>query len=161
MMAMPIQLTKHTILIKAPRELVYQKMSSFGRGKLQGDNAEWSRLVSRDGNSIVAEFKTKSGLFSYITLEQVSLDPPNRITFEHLEGPLQYAHEEFVFVDVEGDTELTHSGEFIWHRFPVIGWLMGRLYVKPMFERLLKRHMEEIRVGCEARAARSHVFRRR
>ena len=76
-------------------------------------------------------------------------------------GPLQYAREEFVFVDVEGDTELTHSGEFIWHRFPLIGWLMGRLYVKPMFERVLKRHMEEIRVGCEARAARSHVFRKR
>ena len=83
---MPIELRKHTVLIKAPRELVYQKMSSFGRGKLQGDNAESSSVVSRDGNTIVAEFKTRSGLFTYTTLEQVSLEPPNRITFEHLKG---------------------------------------------------------------------------
>ena len=160
-MARPIQLKAHKVLIKAPRELVYQKMSSFGRGRLQGDNNESSRVISRDGNSIIAEFKTKAGPLTYTTIEQVNLEPPERITFKHLKGPLHYAWEEFAFSDVDGDMEITHRGEFIWHWLPVIGWLGGRLYVKPMFEWVVEKHMQQIKVSCEARAARSHVFRKR
>ena len=160
-MARPIKLKTHKVIIKAPRELVYQKMSSIGRGRLKGDSSESSRIISRDGNNIVAEFRTRSGLFTYTTIEQVTVEPPERITFVHLKGPLQYAQEEFLFSDVDGDTVLVHSGEFTWHRFPLIGWLVGRLYVKPMFERVLQKHMHQIKIACEARAARSHVFRRR
>ena len=101
-MARPIQLKTHKVIIKAPRELVYQKMSSIGQGRLQGDSSESSRVISRDGNNIVAEFRTRSGLFTYTTIEQVTLEPPERIIFVH-----------------------------------------------------------QMKVACEARAARSHVFRRR
>ena len=124
-MASPIRLNRHSVLIKAPRDMVYQKMSSFGRGRLQGDNNESSRVISREGEVIIAEFKTKAGPFAYTTVEQVTLEPSERITFLHLEGPLHYAQEEFAFTDVNGDTELVHSGEFIWHRLPVLGWLGG------------------------------------
>ena len=160
-MARPIRLRTHKVTIKAPRELIYQKMSSFGRGRLQGDNNESSRVISRDGNNIVAEFKTRAGLFTYTTTERVTLDPPERITFVHLKGPLQYAREEFLFSERDDGTELVYNGEFNWHRFPVVGWLVGRFYVKPMFERVLQKHMHQIKVACEARAARSHVFPRR
>ncbi len=160
-MARPIQLKSHRVLIKAPRELVYQKMSSFGRGKLQGDNNESSRVICRDGNNIIGEFKTRAGPISYTTIEQVTLEPPDRIIFKHLKGPLHYAWEEFVFNDVDGDTELMHNGEFIWHWFPLLGWLSGIFYTKPMFERAIEKHMQEIKIGCEARATRSHVFRRK
>ena len=160
-MTRPIRLKTHRVLIKAPRELVYQKMSSIGQGRLKGDSSESSRVISRDGNNIVAEFRTRSGLFTYTTIEQVTLEPPGRITFVHLKSPLQYAQEEFLFNDVDSGTEMVHSGEFTWHRFPLIGWLVGRLYVKPMFERVLQKHMHQIKIACEARAARSHVFPRR
>ena len=160
-MAKPIRMKTHRVLIKAPREMVYQKVSSFGRGRLQGENNESARVISRDGNEIVAEFRTKAGPFLYTTVEKVTLEPPERITFEHLEGPLHYAWEEFVFNDVDGDTELVHSGEFIWSRLPLIGWFGGRLYTKRVFERTTAKHMDRIKVNCDARAVRSHVFRRR
>ena len=158
-MARPIQLESHKVRIKAPCEMVFQKMSSFGRGRLAGDNNESSRIISRDGNSLIVEFRTKAGPFTYTTNEQVTLETPNRITFRHLDGPLHYAWEEFVFNDIDGDTELVHNGEFIWRSLPVVGWLGGQLYTKPTFERVIKKHMSQIKVSCEARAARSHVFR--
>ncbi len=48
-MAKPIQLRSHRVLIKAPRELVYQKMSSFGGGRLQGPRRSEPRLSQKTG----------------------------------------------------------------------------------------------------------------
>ena len=160
-MPKPIRLKSHRVLIRPPREMVYQKMTSFGRGRLQGEANESSRVVSREGEGMIVEFTTRAGPFTYTTLERVTLDPPHRISFEHLKGPLHYAREEFILNDVDGDTELVHSGEFVWRRLPLVGWLGGILYTRPTFERTLRKHMEQIRVTCDARAARSHVFRRR
>ena len=160
-MTRPIQLKSHSVLIDAPREMVYQKMTAFGRGRLQGDNAESSKVISRDGDTLVAEFTTRAGFFSYTTLEEITLEDGKRITFRHLKGPLAYAWEEFVFNEVDGKTELVHSGEFIWKRIPLLGWLAGKLYTKPVFERTIEKHMQQIKVTCDARAARSHVFRRK
>ena len=160
-MAKPIRLKSHAVTINAPRELVYQKMTSFGKGRLQGDNNESSRVISQDGNNLVVEFRTKAGPFSYTTIEQVTLEAPERITFKHLRGPLHYAWEEFALNEADGNTELVHSGELVWSRLPLVGWLGGLLYTKPVFERTIEKHMKQIKVTCEARAARSHVFRRR
>ena len=159
-MARPVRLDPHTVTIDAPRELVYQKMSSFGRGRLKGDDGESSKVLSRSGNDIVAEFKTRSGLLTITTVERVTLDPPSRISFEHIKGPFNRAQQEFVLADVDGGTELSHTGEFEWSRVPVVGWLVGPLILKRRYERVLAKHMEHIKTGCEARARRSHVFRR-
>ena len=154
--------------MRAPCEMVFQKMSSFGRGRLKGgrgrlkgDDDEPSRVISKDGNRLVVEFKTKAGPFTYTTLEEIILEPSERITFRHIKGPLHYALEQFTFRDVDGDTELTHDGEFIWSRIPIIGWFGGMVYTRPVFERTIEKHMEQVRETCEARAQRSHVFRGR
>ncbi len=160
-MTKPIKLKSHSVHIKAPREMVFQKLSSFGRGQLKGDNNESSKVLSRDGDTIIAEFKTRAGPFTYTTVEEITLEPSDRITFRHLTGPLHYAWEEFVFNDVDGDTELVHNGEFIWRRLPLVGWLGGLVYTRPMFERVIEKHFEQVKMNCEARAARSHMFRRR
>ena len=160
-MTRPIQLKTHSMLIDAPCEMVFQKLSSFGSGRMAGDRTETAKVVSRDGNTIVAEFYTKVGPFTYTTVEEVTLDPPESITFEHLSGPLHYAREQFTFHDVDGKTKLVHTGEFIWKRFPFFGWLGGVLYTKPMFERVIATHFDQVKASCEARAARSHVFGRR
>ncbi len=159
-MARPVRLAPHSVTIEAPRELVYQMLSSFGSGRLEGSDGESSRVLSRSGNDIVAEFKTRSGLLTITTVERVTLDPPRRLSFEHIKGPFNRAQEEFALEDVDGGTELSHRGEFVWSRVPVIGWLVGRLILKRPYERVLAQHMERIKAGSEARAARSHVFRR-
>ncbi len=160
-MPKPIKLRLHTVRIQAPRELVFQMMSHFGRGRLPGDNSESSKVLERNGNHLVVEFQTKALFTTYITVEEVRLYPSECITFEHLSGPLQYAREEFRFDDVDGrETDLIHSGEFIWSRFPFFGWFGGIIYTRPVFERTLVKHMAQMKQAAGARAARSRVFPR-
>lgn len=160
-MAKPIRLKTHRVRINAPRELLYQMMSSFGRGRLAGDNNESSEVISREGDKLVVKFRTKAGPISYDTVEEVTLEPPSRITFRHMSGPLHHAWEEFVFEEItEFEMELVHDGEFIWKRFPFFGWFGGMIYTKPTFERVLTKHMAQLKESAEARAARSRVFPR-
>ena len=160
-MSRAIILRPHIVRIQAPRELVFQMMSHFGRGRLPGDSNESSKVLERNGNCLTVEFQTKALFATYTTVEVVNLYPPERITFEHLSGPLHYAKEEFRFEDVgKRQTELTHSGEFIWSRFPIFGWFGGIMYTRPVFERTIVKHLEQVKQAAEARAARSRVFPR-
>ncbi len=159
-MARPVRMKTHEVMIDAPRELVYQLMSSFGRGRLNGAGAESSRVLSRSGNDLVVEFKTRAGRFTVTTTEQITLDPPERITFQHIRGPFHSAREEFALSETDGGMRLMHTGEFVWSRLPVIGRLVGRFILKRPFERILERHMDQLKAAGEARASRSHVFRR-
>ena len=136
-------------------------MSHFGRGRLPGDNNESSKVLERDGNRLTVEFKTKALFATYTTVEVVNLYPPERITFRHLSGPLHYANEEFRFEEMDGrQTDLTHSGEFIWSIFPLFGWFGGIIYTRPVFERTIVKHLEQVKQAAEARAARSRIFPR-
>ena len=159
-MSRPVRIESHEVMIDAPRELVYQLMSSFGRGRLNGADAESSRVLSRSGNDLVVEFKTKAGRFTVTTTEQVTIDPPERITFQHIKGPFHSASEVFVFSEAGGGMRLEHRGEFVWSRLPLLGWLVGRFILKRPFERILAKHIAQLKAASEARASRSHVFRR-
>ena len=76
-MPKPIQLRPHTVRIKAARELVFQMMSHFGRGRLPGDNNESSKVLEQDGNRLVVEFQTKALFATYTTVEEVISTPPS------------------------------------------------------------------------------------
>ncbi len=160
-MSKPIELNPHSVTIDAPRELIFQMLTSFRRGRIAGDDAESSRLVSEDGNAKVVEFSTKAGPFTYTTLEEVTLYPPERIAFKHLKGPLHFSEEEFTFEEMrDGQTLMTHGGSFVWKRFPFFGWLGGVIYTRPMYHRVIRKHLAIVKEAAEARAARSYVFRR-
>ena len=132
-MARPIELSRRRVLVKAPRELVFQTITSFGRRHRRDSAGDSSKLVSRDGDRLTVEFRTRAGLFTYTTLEEITLYPPDRVTFRHIDGPLHCAFEEFTITDVDGGTELRYEGEFIWSRLPIIGWI-GRdgLHTPPL-----------------------------
>ena len=121
-MARPVRLKSHSVTIRAPRELVFQMTSSFGRGRINGDQGESSTVLERTDDAVLAEFKTRAGPFRVTTVERVTLEPPGRLTFEHVSGPLPYPREEFAFREVPQGTELEHSGEFVWFAAPLIGW---------------------------------------
>ena len=112
-MAKPVQLGSHDILIDAPRELVYQMMTAFNAGPMPGDSNESSRVISSDDDSQIVEFTSRAGFITYTSVEKVTLDAPERITFNHLSGPLHYACDEFILEDQDGQTLLTHHGEIL------------------------------------------------
>ena len=159
---MKVKLADQSMDIAAPRELVFQMLSAFGKGSLPGAEGESSRVVERDGNVILAEFLSVSGNRTYRTLENVVLYPPERITFEHVEGPLPFSEEEFTLAEREAGTRLAYVGKIeckiSW--MPGMGWLIALLYARPKYNSVIRNHMKRLKSAAEARALRSHVFRR-
>ena len=159
---MKVQLAQQRITIDAPRPLVFQMLSAFGRGHLPGDEGESSSVLERDGDRLTVEFFTMEGKRRYRTVEEVTLFPPERITFRHLEVPLHYSSEEFRLEEVADGTELSYRGDIqcriAW--LPGVGWLIARFYVRPKYDRVIRHHMERLKIAAQARAARSHIFRR-
>ena len=98
---MKVKLADQVVQIKAPREMVFQMLSAIGKGSLPGAPGEHARVLQRDGDTLIAEFFTPSGKRIYRTVEEVRLYPPERITFRHLEGPLNYSQEAFTLTEVE------------------------------------------------------------
>ena len=153
---MKVRLRTQSVTIRAPRSVVFKLISSFGDGggdggEPSGDMAEGNTLVERDGNRLLMEFRSRDGRKMYRTLEEVMLYPDERITFRHLEGPLNYSKEEFVFTEVAAGTTMTHTGEIEcrMHWLPVAGWAVARFYVKPRYERLVLRHMNSLKEQAE------------
>ena len=159
---MKVKHADRTSYIRAPREMVFQMLNAIGKGSLPGADGESSRILERRGDTMIAEFLTPSGGRTYRTVEEVRLYPPERITFRHLEGPLALAEEEFVLAEANDGTELRYAGEIEYkvHWLPGVGWLIAMFYVRGKYDAVIRNHMEKLRNAAEARAARSHVFRR-
>lgn len=158
---MKVNLRTQSVSIRAPRSAVSELISSFGdavdgsgpSGKPE-ENEESKRLIERDGNRLLMEFRSQDGRKMYRTLEEVVL-PEERITFRHLEDPLYHSQEEFVFTEVDSGTIMTHNGEIEcrMHLLSGAGWMVARLYVKRRYERLVLRQMPSLKETAEAKGA--------
>ena len=156
---MPYQLQDHNVLIEAPRELVFQMLSAMGNGSIKGSEGEGARVIERKAvDHLIVEFRTRAGGRMWRTVEEVRLYPPTRLTFHHLEGPLDHPEESFDLKEKGGATELRYRGEFDY-RLRLLGWLIARFYIRPRYDQAIKDHLQHLKEAAEARAARSHVFK--
>ena len=84
----------------------------------------------------------------------------HRLTFHHLEGPLDNSEESFDLEERGDATLLRYRGEFDY-KLPLLGWLIARLYIKPRYNKAIQTHLHHLKEAAEARAARSHLLKRR
>ena len=159
---MKVRLRTQSVTIQAARSEVFRLISSFGdaeigeaSGNSTGDMEEGKTLLERDGNRLLMEFRSRDGRKMYRTLEEVMLYPEERITFRHIEGPLNHSQEEFRFTEEGSGTKMTHTGEIEcrMHWLPVAGWAVARFYVKRHYERLVLRHMNSLKDQAEGNCA--------
>ena len=159
---MKVKLRTQSLSIRAPRSTVFKLISSFGDvvdgakpSEKPNMNEEGKRLIERDGNRLLMEFRSRDGRKMYLTLEEVMLYPEERITFRHLEGPLYHSQEEFVFTEADSGTIITHNGEIEcrMHLLPGAGWMVARFYVKRRYEKLVLRHMKSLKETAEGNSA--------
>ena len=151
----PIELTPQALYIDAHPGIVWEILRSVGKGKLPGSRNR-ARLIEDHGDTLLVEFTSVDGAKERITVEEVTFYPPDRVTYAHLGGPLRSAFEEFLVQPTEnGGTTLRYSGHFK-AKLPLI----GPLYVKPIFDRLVLEHIEELKRAAETRAARSRKYPR-
>lgn len=145
-----MQLKKQQIDIDAPRELCFEVVAAAGR-----------RLEKRSESEWIVEFLTDVGKGKIRTLELLSLDPPRNIRYRWLEGPIPDVEETMTFIALDGSrTRIVYEGVFSLGRGPV-NRLIERVRIKPLFDRLVLEHLEQAKVACELRAARTKVHARK
>ncbi|PKB72691.1 MAG: hypothetical protein BZY75_05540 [SAR202 cluster bacterium Io17-Chloro-G7] len=163
---MKVKLADQSVIIQAPRPLVFQMFTSFDREipsegtdrqserSRPSETGEGAKVVEREGNRLLVEFTSRYGRKLYRTLEKVRLYPDDRITFQHLKGPLHHATEEFRLEVVPKGTRITYQGRIECRMpfLPGIGWLVALLYVRPKYGSLVQRHMGLLKKAAESLA---------
>jgi Polyketide cyclase / dehydrase and lipid transport len=140
-----------TIRIAAPRELVFEIIAAPYLGSTPRDTG--IEVLARGDNLAVAVHHTRVHFYTARTVEVLEFDPPARVGFRHIIGPVPHAVEEFALEEVDGATELRYGGE-VGIDFFVLGRIAGRLWVRPQWERTVRGHLEDLRERAGLLAAR-------
>jgi hypothetical protein len=144
------QLGPMTFRIGAPRDLVFEMIEAPYTGRTPGGSG--IEVIARSGALVVAAHYTKLHFYTARTVEAVEFEPPGRVEFKHLTGPVPYAREQFTLEEADGGTELEYGGE-VGIDFFVLGKLAGRYWVRPQWERTVREHLEDLKERAEQRAA--------
>jgi Polyketide cyclase / dehydrase and lipid transport len=139
-----------TTRIAAPPELVFEVISAPYLGRAPGGSG--IEVLARGEGVVVAAHHTKVHFYTARTVEVVRFEPPTRVGFRHLTGPVPHAVEEFTLEEVEGATELRYGGE-IGIDFFLLGRIAGRHWVRAQWERAVREHLDEVRERAEQRSA--------
>lgn len=141
-----------TVKIDAPRDLVFEQISSPYLGRTPAALRGKLKVLEKGPNRVVAEHRTKLPVMDAITVEEVRFDPPGRISFRLLKGPVPHVSEEFLLEETDSGMALTYRGDL-----GADFWILGRIYggsiVRPSWESAVAHSMEEIKKGAEKRAA--------
>jgi polyketide cyclase/dehydrase/lipid transport protein len=140
------------VMIDAPRELVFEQLSAPYLGRTPAAMRGRLEVLERGHDLVVALHRTRLRSLDSITMEAVGFEPPERIRFRHLRGPVPYAVEEFRVTEEGGSTRLEYRGE-LGIEFWWLGRLAGRRWVVPTWERVVRETMEKAKAGAEARQA--------
>ncbi|MDQ3381362.1 MAG: hypothetical protein M3546_13780 [Actinomycetota bacterium] len=98
---------------------------------------------------VLAEHFTPVGPVVTTTLETVRFEPPERVHFRLVRGPVPYVAERFVLRDIAGSTELEYSGELGTDL-----WALGRAWaalVAPRWEAAVHRSLAAVKKEAERR----------
>jgi hypothetical protein len=139
------------VRIAAPRLLVYEMIREPYLGHTPRDSG--IEVLARGDDLAVASHRTKVHFYTAVTVEAVSFQPPDRVSFKHLSGPVPEAAEEFALEEVDGVTELRYAGE-VGIDFFLLGRIAGRLWVRPQWESAVRRDLEDLKQRAEELAAR-------
>lgn len=139
------------IEIDAPRQLVYETISGPYLGRTPARMRGKIQVLERSESLVVARHRTSLPLMDAITVEAVGFEPPRRITFRLLQGPVPAVSEEFVLEDENGTTSLVYRGE-LQADFWALGSWYGGSVVRPVWEGTVAGTLEQVKSTAERRA---------
>ncbi len=144
--------------IAAPRALVFE-MAAAVNGSLPGAPPHTGELLKREGNELIVRYRTPAMVTALVMDERVRLEPPERIEYEVLDGPLDHVHERLDFEALDGGhTRVTYTGEVGSSR-RIIGEPIARFVAVPAYHRFMLRQLRALQGAAESRAARSRLYR--
>jgi uncharacterized protein YndB with AHSA1/START domain len=136
--------------IAAPRELVFEIINAPYTTRAGRDSGV--EVLAGSDSLVVAAHRTKVHFYTARTVEIVEFEPPSRVGFRHLAGPVPHAVEHFTLEELGDGTELRYGGE-VGIDFFALGKLAARYWVRPQWERAVGAHLDEVKDLAEERAA--------
>lgn len=144
--------------IAAPREVVFDVVSSPYLGNMPAAMREKLQILERREDVVVAAHRTHLPWMDATTVESVHFERPRRIRFSLLRGPVASVEEDFLLerggANGEGDEEtlFTYTGSMGADLWSLGGWY-ARTMVVPRWEAVVLASVEEIAVMAEGKAA--------
>jgi Polyketide cyclase / dehydrase and lipid transport len=138
--------------IAAPRELVFEVIASPYLDRTPQALESKLRVLERGEEMVLAEHFTPVGPLVTTTLETVRFEPPERVQFRLVRGPVPHVAEQFVLRETEAGTELAYGGELGTDL-----WALGRWWgavVTSRWEAAVRESLGAVKAEAERRAAR-------
>lgn len=145
--------TAQRVPVRASLEQTFAGLTAFGGGP-KGPGQSYSEILEQDGNRSLVRFTTFSRGKRIVTKEEVTVYPPNLITYRHIEGPLAYVYEVFTVLPASsGQMVVNYMGEYRMktNDYPVLGWLIHRFVVLPEYDAIIAKHLTQARDHAEQR----------
>jgi hypothetical protein len=137
--------------IAAPRETVYTVAAAPYADRQTRAMGEKVEILERAGQMVLAAHRTAVGSgLTAVTVETVTLEPPSRMGFRLLRGPVPHVVETFGFDETAEGTRLSYSGELgtdLWRLGQVWGDLVARSWMD-----VVRDSMATIKTESERRA---------
>ena len=138
--------------IAAPRETVYAAAAAPYTDRQTRAMREKVEILERAGQMVLAAHRTPSDpVLTAVTVETVTLDPPNRMRFRLLRGPVPHVTETFTFDETAAGTRFTYSGE-LGTDLRRLGQAWGDLVARSWVQ-TVRDSMAAIKTASERRAA--------
>ena len=138
------------VRIAAPRELVFEVVEAPYR-RTPRAMADKLEVLERGSDLVLAAHHTPLGRgLKATTVETVRFEPPGRISFRLLRGPVPHVTESFVLEEAGEGTELVYSGELgtdLWAVGAAWGGLVARSW-----EQTVEKSLAEVKEEAERRA---------
>ena len=139
-----------TVDIAAPRDVVYAVAAAPYAVRRPRAMSEKVEIWDRTENVVLAAHRTsvRRGLTA-VTVETVTFDPPRRIGFRLLRGPVPHVAEAFEFEPTATGTRLVYAGELgtdLWRLGERWGDVVAGTWV-----RAVQSSLDSIRVEAERR----------
>jgi hypothetical protein len=141
--------------IRASPEVVFEVIAAPYLGKTPRALADKLEVWERGSDMVLAAHFTQVKCGMTTTLETVRFQPPNRVDFRVVRGPVPHLVESFVLTPNEGGTELRWQGELGTDLWGVGEWWGGR--VARAWTRAVQHSLRDLAAEAERRA---HADRR-
>jgi hypothetical protein len=138
-----------TFRIAAPREVVFDVVSAAYLRKTPRALQAKLEVLERGEDVVLAAHYTHTYGLTATTVETVRFEPPERVHFRLVRGPVPHVVEQFALHESDGGTELEYSGELgtdLWALGSAWGAAVARTW-----EATVRDSLESVKLEAERR----------
>lgn len=139
-----------SVQIACARDVVFDVVSTPYLGRAPRALESKLQVIERGTDMVLAAHFTPLSRFVATTLETVRFDPPSRVHFRLVRGPVPHVVEEFVLHETPAGTQLEYRGELGTDLWAVGAWWGNRVAAK--WEAVVEESLAAIKAEAERRA---------